>query len=193
MTAEPHSTGKAKYQDLSSFSVPKGFRGRSAIFVQIWWIVQALLIQLSPQPLYAWRTFWWRVFGAKVGRGVKIRPSARVTYPWNVAIGDYCWIGDRAELYSLEKIKIGKNVCISQDAYLCTGSHDPTRLDFAYDCREIIIEDEAWVAAGAFVGPGVTIGYGAILAARSVAVKSLQPLYVYCGQPARLLRARAKK
>ncbi|MBS8228121.1 WcaF family extracellular polysaccharide biosynthesis acetyltransferase [Vannielia litorea] len=179
-----------KCQSLSEFQVPPGFRGRSALVVQLWWIVQATLIRLSPQPLYGWRAFWWRAFGARVGKGVKIRPSARVTYPWKVTIGDHCWIGDRAELYSLETIKIGSDVCISQDAYICTGSHDMTRRDFAYDCHPVLFEDQCWIAAGAFVGPGVTVGEGAVLAARSVAMRSLDAHQVHVGQPARAIGAR---
>ena len=182
----------ANYQDLARFEVPPGFRGRSGFVVQLWWLVQAMLVNTSPQAFYGWRAFWWRVFGAKLGRGARIRSSARVCYPWKVSMGDYCWLGDRAELYSLDNITIGNNVCISQDAYICTGSHNVASREFSYDCRPIVIEDEAWVAAGAFVGPGVTIGRAAVLAARSVTMKSLDGLGIYAGQPARFIRKRVE-
>jgi len=179
-----------KKQSLAAFTVPPEFRGRSKLVVQLWWLVQAAFVRPSPQPFYGWRNFWLRVFGAKVGRGVKIRSSASVTYPWKVVIKDDCWIGDRAELYSLERITVGPNSCISQDAYICTGSHDPEAEDFRYDCRPITIEAGTWIAAGAFVGPGVSVGEGAILAARGLAIRDLAPWYIYAGHPARQIRER---
>ncbi len=94
---------------LNKFSIPVGFRGKSALCVQLWWCVQATLFALSPQFMYRWRAFLLRLFGAKVGQGVIIRPSVRITYPWKVAIGDYSWIGDDVVLYSLGEISIGSN------------------------------------------------------------------------------------
>ena len=175
---------------LAKFTIPAGFRGKSALTVQLWWLVQAIFIRLSPQPFYRWRAFWWKAFGAKVGARVKIRPSARVTYPWKVKVGDDCWIGDRAELYSLNEITIGPDSCISQDVYICTGAHDPEAEDFRYDCRPIFIGAGAWIAAGAFVGPGVTVGDGAVLAARGLTMRDLAPWVIYAGQPARQVKER---
>ncbi|MFY0634049.1 MAG: WcaF family extracellular polysaccharide biosynthesis acetyltransferase [Vannielia sp.] len=177
-------------QSLRDFKVPPDFRGRGLVTVQLWNLVQRTLIALSPRPLHRWRCFWLRVFGAEVGQRVHIRPSVRVTYPWKVKIGNDVWLGDRAELYSLESITVGENVCISQDAYICTGSHDMSRTDFAYKCNPVEIEAGSWIAAGAFVGPGVTVGSGAVLAARSVAMRALEPRMVYAGNPARALRER---
>lgn len=180
----------ARYQDLSRFRVPAGFRGRSGVYVQLWWLAQALLIGLSPQPFHGWRAAVLRAFGAKVGQGVRIRPSARVTYPWKVSIGDNAWIGDRAELYSLETIEIGDNACVSQDCYLCTGSHDHRTIDFAYDCRPIRIGAESWLAAGCFVGPGVTVGAAAVIGARSMVLRDVAPARICAGNPLRDLGPR---
>lgn len=180
-------------QDLSQFRVPKGFRGRSALLVQLWWLVQATLFAWSPQPMYRWRAFLWRLFGADVGSGVVIRPSARVTYPWKVRLGNHVWIGDRAELYSLYPVVIGDNACISQDCYLCTGSHDHRQSDFPYACAPIKIGAEAWLAAGCFVGPGVEVGRGAVAGARSLLIKSLDPMMIYAGQPARIIGRRSTR
>lgn len=180
-------------QSLSAFRVPPGFRGRSALYTQVWWLVQALLIRPSPQPFYGWRVFWLRLFGAKVGEGVKVRQSARVTYPWKVTIGDHSWIGDRAELYSLDRIDIGANVCISQDCYICTGSHDMSDPAFGYDCAPIRVEDESWLAAGTFVGPGVTVGRGSVAGARSLVLRDMAPGMVYAGHPARPMRPRVTR
>lgn len=182
-----------KFQALSAFSVPRGFRGRSAIVTQVWWLVQAILFRPSPQFLYAWRVFLLRRFGAQIGEGVKIRQSARVTYPWNITIGDNSWIGDRAELYSLAKIVIGADACISQDSYICTGSHDINNLDFRYNCAPIHIASEAWIAAGCFIGPGVQVGRGTVVGARSVVLQSLEAESIYAGHPAKFINKRTPK
>src|ERR1035438_228689 len=117
-------------QDLSKATVPPGFRGRPGWFVQIWWIVQASLFHTSPQVLYGWRRFLLRCFGARIGRGVLLRPSVTVTYPWKLTIGDWSWIGDHVTLYSLGAITIGENAVVSQHSYLCTGAHDYRRPTF---------------------------------------------------------------
>jgi putative colanic acid biosynthesis acetyltransferase WcaF len=182
-------------QELSKFRMPSGFRGRSAAYVQIWWIVQATLFGLSPQFMYRWRNWLLRLFGATVGVGVLVRPSVRITYPWKVAIGDWSWVGDGAVIYSLERIVIGRNVSISQRCYLCAGSHDYTKPDFAYVLdpakTRIVVEDEAWLANDVFVGPGVTIGKGAVVGARSNVFKSLPAMMVCYGSPAEPKKQRA--
>lgn len=182
-----------KFQNLSSFVVPRGFRGRSTLVIQIWWLIQAILFRPSPQIFYAWRVFLLRRFGAKIGKGVKIRQSARFTYPWKVTIGDNAWIGDRAELYSLEKIVIGADTCISQDTYICTGSHDMNSVDFPYKCAPVRIGSEVWVAAGCFIGPGVQVGHGTVVGARSVVLRSLAEESIYAGHPAKFFQKRAPR
>ncbi|HBV3707477.1 TPA: colanic acid biosynthesis acetyltransferase WcaF, partial [Klebsiella pneumoniae] len=100
--------------ELKNFKVPKKFRGKNVIYTQLWWLVQATLFAWSPQILYKWRVFLLRLFGASVGKNVIIRPTAKITYPWKVNIGDYSWIGDDVTLYSLGNIIIGNNSIISQ-------------------------------------------------------------------------------
>jgi len=177
-------------QKLNTFSVPPGFRGRSALVVQLWWIVQALLFSTSPQFLYAWRRFLLRLFGAKIGEGVLIRPTVRITYPWKIKIDDYAWVGDDVVLYSLGEIVIGKNAVVSQKSYLCTGAHDYKLEDFPIFAKPIIIEDECWLATDVFVSPGVVIGKGTVVAARSSVFKSLPPGKVCAGTPAIVLKDR---
>lgn len=179
-----------KIQDLGSFRLPKGFRGRSAWRVQLWWIVQATLFAWSPQILYPWRRFLLRIFGAKVGKGVLIRPSVRVTYPWKVVIGENSWLGDDVVLYSLGEITIGTNSVISQRSYLCTGSHDYRDPAFGIYAEPIRIGREAWLATDVYVGPGVDIGAGAVVGARSSVFRSLPELVVAYGCPARVRGAR---
>ena len=137
---ELHQDG-APLQDLSRFRLPRGFRGRSAVVVQLWWIVQAILFRTSPQPLYGFRRGLLRLFGAEVGREVLIRPTARITYPWRVKIGDHAWIGDYATLYSLAAIEIGANAVVSQHAYLCAGTHDYRSPGFDIVAKPIVVAE----------------------------------------------------
>jgi putative colanic acid biosynthesis acetyltransferase WcaF len=179
-----------KYQDLSLFNMPATFRGKPAWWVQLWWMVDSLLIQPSPQIAYGWRRFWYRMFGAQIGKKVIIRPSVKITYPWKVSIGDYSWIGDQTVLYSLGEIKIGNHVVVSQQSYLCTGSHDYSKPTFDIFNAPIVIEDEAWIATDVYIGPGVTIGKGALIGARSSVFKSLDGGYIYVGNPAKKIKER---
>ena len=180
----------SNYQKLDEYKTPEGFRGKSAITVQIWWIVQASLFKLSPQVMYGWRRFLLRCFGAEIGKGVIIRPSAQITYPWKVKIGDYSWIGDDVVLYSLGDIIIGNNTVISQKSYICTGTHDYTKADFPILEKKIIIGDECWLATDVFVSPGVTINNGAVIGARSTVIKDLESNSVYVGSPVRFIKKR---
>jgi putative colanic acid biosynthesis acetyltransferase WcaF len=178
------------FQDLSGYHLRDGFRGRSTWFVQLWWLFEALFVRPAPQALYSWRRFALRMFGAKVGRRVLIRPGVRVTFPWRLVIDDYCWIGDNATLYNLEKITIGAHSVISQDAYLCTGSHDYREIAFPVIVSPINIESECWIATRAFVGPGVTVRRGAIVGACSVVLSNVESATIVAGVPARKVGVR---
>jgi putative colanic acid biosynthesis acetyltransferase WcaF len=179
-----------RYQNLASFTMPENFRGRPAWLVQIWWIVQSTLFGCSPQIFYGWRRFLLRLFGAQIGRGVIIRPTARITYPWKLKIGDHAWVGDHVALYTLGEITIGDNAVVSQNSYLCTGSHDDSKPSFDIYAKSIIIEPQAWVATDVFIAPGVTIGTGAVIGARSSVFKNIPPGMVAIGAPARVIGPR---
>jgi putative colanic acid biosynthesis acetyltransferase WcaF len=179
-----------RVQDLSRARVPQGFRGRPAWFVQLWWVVEALLFHPSPQVLYGWRRFLLRAFGARIGRGVLIRPSVSVTYPWKLSIGDWSWVGDHVTLYTLGEIFIGENAVVSQHSYLCTGSHDYTLPAFDIYAKPIHVDSESWIATNVFVGPGVTIGRGAVVGACSVALKDVPSMTICAGNPLKVLRVR---
>jgi putative colanic acid biosynthesis acetyltransferase WcaF len=178
------------YQNLFLYKTPKDFRGKSKITVQFWWIVYALFFRPSPQVFYGWRRFLLRCFGAKIGKKVIIRPSAQITYPWKVSIGDFSWIGDNVVLYSLGEIEIGKNTVVSQKSYLCTGFHDYNEIDFPIISEKIVIEDQCWLATDVYVAPGVTIGKGTVVGARSSVFKDLPPGKVCVGSPAKILKDR---
>jgi len=170
--------------------MPPGFRGRSASVVQVWWLVQATLFALSPQVCNGWRRWILRCFGAKVGREVVVRPSARITYPWRVSIGDYAWVGDDVVLYSLGPIRIGAHAVISQKSYLCAGTHRYDDPSFPIMGAAIDIGDEAWIAADVFIAPGITVGRGAVVGARSSVFSDLPERMVCHGHPARPIRPR---
>ncbi len=178
------------YQQLAKFRLPTNFRGKAGWYVQLWWVVQKLFFNSSPQFMYGWRRFLLKMFGAKIGKGVILRPSAHIQFPWKLSIGDYSWIGDEVVLYSLGNIEIGKNVVISQRSYLCAGTHDYTRLEFPILNPKIIIEDECWLATDVYVAPGITIGRGTVVGARSSIFKSLPGGKVCVGSPAKTIRDR---
>ena len=169
---------------LSLHRIPDGFRGKSKLYVQLWWLVQAILISCSPQVFYGWRRFWLRSFGATIGKKVLIRPSVKITYPWKVSIGDYTWIGDDVVLYSLGEIEIGSNTVISQKSYLCTGSHDYTKETFDIFAKKITVGNSCWLATDVFVAPGITIEDGAVIGARSSVFKDVLSRGIYKGSPA---------
>ncbi len=178
------------YQRLDRFHLPNNFRGRSAFDVELWWIVQATLFAWSPQFLYGWRRFLLRLFGSKIGKKVLVRPTAKITYPWKVSIGDYSWIGDDVVLYSLGEIRIGANTVISQKSYICTGSHDFASVSFDIFSKPIEIGDEVWIATDVFVAPGVCIGSGTIVGARSTVLHDLPPGKICYGNPAKAVKDR---
>ena len=181
------------YQDLNSFKLPPNFRGRNAFTVQLWWLVQSVLFKTSPQFLYGWRNFLLRLFGAKIGKKVIIRPSVKVTYPWKLSIGDYSWIGDDVALYTLGNIEIGDNVVISQRSYLCTGSHDYLQENFPIYQKPIKICDQVWIATDVFIAPGITIEEGSVIAARSSVFKNIPSNKICAGSPVKIIRERIRE
>jgi len=177
-------------QNLKQFKLPDNFRGKNALMVQLWWFIQATLFKLSPQFAYAWRRFLLRLFGAKIGEKVIIRPSVKITYPWKVKIGDYSWIGDDVTLYSLGEIEIGNNTVISQKSYICTGSHDINSEKFDIFAKKITIKDGCWIATDVFVAPGVIIEDDVVVGARSSVFNSLPQNKVCIGTPAKPIKNR---
>ena len=177
-------------QQLDQFKIPPDFRGKPGWYVQLWWIVEAILFRPSPQFMYGWRRFLLRSFGASIGHKVIIRSSVQTQFPWKVKIGDHSWIGDHVILYSLGNIEIGKHVVISQKCYLCTGSHDYKKSEFPIYSDPIYIEDKCWLATDVYVAPGVRIGTGTVVGARSSVFKSLPANKVCIGTPAIAIKDR---
>lgn len=179
--------------DLRTYDQSGFDRGRPGWMILLWWLVQAIAFPLSLHSAHGFRCWLLRLFGARIGAGVMVRPTARVTYPWKVEIGDYSWIGDDVVLYSLDRIVIGNHCVISQKVYLCTGSHDLTDRSFALQTQSIAIGNGAWVAADCFVAPGVTIGSNAVEGARSSVFTDLPAHQVCLGSPCKPRYARVMK
>jgi len=143
---------------------------------------------LSPRPFWGWRRWLLRCFGARVGGNVHVYPTARITIPWNLTLGDECAVGDRAILYALGPIVIGQRATVSQGAHLCAGTHDLSQRHRPLVKSHIEIGDDSWIAADAFIGPGVCVGAGAVIGARAVVTRDVAPGYVVAGNQARVIR-----
>lgn len=189
----PADAGDARPE---SAAIPPGARHespwttRQKIGRVLWWFVQGTAWRWSWHNFYGWRRFLLRTFGADVHPEARLRPSVRIECPWNVSVGANAVVGDFSTVYALGKITIGDRVTVSQGVHLCAGTHDFSRPDFPLIKPPIRIEDDAWLAADAFVGPGVTVGKGAILGARGCAFKDLEPQTIYGGNPAKPLGKR---
>lgn len=161
-------------RNLGSFDASAYDRGRNKIWQVLWFVFSFLIFQKFWFP-NSLRSKSLRLFGAKIGQRVFIRHDVRIMWPWKLEIGSDCWLGEGARLINLENISIGDNVCISQEAMLCTGSHDHRKSNFPYRNKPITILDGAWIAARATVLPGVTVGAQSVVAAREIARKDVPP------------------
>ena len=162
-------------------------RGSGRLREAAWFICKIFFFQ-NPFPWpSSLRVALLRLFGAKIGRGVVIRSGVNITFPWRFEAGDDVWVGEEVMIISLASVKLGSNVCLSQRAFLCTGSHDYRKDTFDLVTRPIRIENQVWVAAAAFVGPGVTIGKASIVSAGSVVLQSVPEKSMARGNPAEIL------
>lgn len=157
------------------------------------WALATPLFRFSPRPLFGWRNLLLRVFGARVGRGVRVDPGARIEIPWNLTLGDHAAIGAGVWVYDLGPIRVGARATISHRAHLCGGSHDYTEPALPLLRTGLTIGDDAWVCSDAFVGPGVTVGEGAVVGAAAVAMRDVLPWNVVAGNPARFMKMRDLK
>jgi len=176
--------------DLSSFDNSWYHPGKSAPTLLLWYLVNALFFINPLNPLSGLKVRLLRLFGAKVGKGVNIKPAVNIKYPWRLHIGDHVWIGEKAWIDNLADVRIGSHSCVSQGAMLLTGSHDYKRTGFDLITGEIVLEAGAWVGAHAVVCPNVTVGSHAVLAVNSVATQDLAPYTIYQGNPAQPKRKR---
>lgn len=160
------------------------------IYRLAWTVIWTVLASWTPPPFYVWRRWLLVRFGAKVAPTARVYGRARIWSPANLEVGPYSTIGPRANIYSMGPVRIGAYAIISQGAHLCAGTHDVEDANFQLKVRPIEIGTRAWVAAEAFVGPGVTIGEGAVLGARACAMRDVPPWAICTGNPATVLRER---
>lgn len=160
------------------------YRPGNRLKILVWYFVNACVLNSSLFPVSGLKVALLRLFGARIGRGVCIKPKVSIKYPWLLTVGNNVWIGENAWIDNLARVTIGDNVCISQGAYLCCGNHNYKKRGFDLMIGEITLREGCWVCAGAKVCPGVTIGENAILGVGGVTSKDLDPRGIYRGNPA---------
>src|ERR1041385_3976547 len=151
---------------------------------RVLWMLGQWLFRFSPRPCVSWRNWLLRCFGARIGDHVHIYNSAQIYFPWKLCIADWSSIGEGVFIYNLGAVKIGKSVTISHRAHLCAGTHDYCKPDMPLLKTPIEIQDQVWICAEAFVGPGAVIGEGAVVGARAVVLGHVDPWPVVAGNPA---------
>jgi putative colanic acid biosynthesis acetyltransferase WcaF len=165
--------------DNSDFNRGAG-RGKEGL-----WILCKCLFFLNPLPWpSSLRVFLLRLFGARLGTNVVIRSGVNISFPWRFACGNYVWLGEDVSILSLAAVTIGSHVCISQRAFLCTGSHAWKMETFDLQAQPITVEDQVWIAAQAFIGPGTRIGQDSVVGAGTVLIKAIPPHSIALGSPA---------
>lgn len=155
-----------------------------------WQIIWALLYRPSPVFMHGWRRWLLRRFGARIEAGAHPYPSARIWAPWNLTMASHSCLAPHVDCYCVAPVILGKHATVSQYSYLCTASHDITKPGLSLVAAPITIGAHAWVTADVFVGPGVCIGDGAVLGARSTVMRSVDPWMVVAGNPQRVVGQR---
>ena len=166
---------------------------RNKIGRALWVTVWLVLYRPSPRLFHPWRCFLLRLFGAKLGKAVHPYPSARIWAPWNLEMGDHSCLSEQVDCYCVDKIQINAYATVSQYSFLCTASHDYVDPNMPLMTAPIFIGKRAWITADVFVAPGVCIGEGVVVTARSSVFSDIKPWVVATGNPAVSVRARELK
>lgn len=175
--------------DLSTYS--HSFSLKNKISRLVWNITSIILFRPFGSRLFKkWRVLVLKCFGAKIEWSSHIYASVKIWAPWNLAIGKNSSLGPSVDCYNQGKISIGENTIISQKTYLCASSHDYTQKDFPLTLKPITIGNRVWIAADAFIGPGIAIGDNSVIAARSVVIKDVEKNTIVGGNPAKLIKSR---
>ena len=175
--------------DLSKFNNSWYSQGNKLKIV-LWFFVNALFFNNPIIPFSALKVMFLKLFGAKIGKGVMIKPSVNIKYPWLLEIGNYVWIGEGVWIDNLAKVYIGDNACLSQGAMLLCGNHDYKKSTFDLIVGEITIEEGVWIGAKTVVCPGITCGAHSILTVGSIANKNMDIWGIYKGNPAIKIKVR---
>ncbi|BAY97612.1 transferase hexapeptide repeat containing protein [Tolypothrix tenuis PCC 7101] len=156
----------------------------------LWYFIGSPLLESYWLPMSSLKVWILRSFGATIGQQVRIKPGVKVKFPWRLSIGDFAWIGENAWIDNLAPVIIESHVCLSQGVYLCTGNHNWNHPDFKLMPAPIYIQESSWIAAKCIIGPGVTVGKGAVLTLGGVTGSSLEPMMIYAGNPAQPIKKR---
>lgn len=156
-------------------------------------LISFLFFEHSLAVFNGLKCFWLRVFGAQLGRGLVIKPSVRIKYPWKLKVGEHCWIGEEVWIDNLDLVTLGDHVCLSQGALLLCGNHNYKSPDFDLIVAPIVLEHGSWIGAKAIVGPGVRVCSHAVISMGSVAASSLEAYGIYRGNPAIKVKERIIK
>lgn len=178
------------FTDLSRYDNSWYNPGGGAVKRLVWYFINVLFFLNPFNPFTGIKVRLLRLFGARVGIGVVIKPGVNIKYPWLLEIGNYTWIGENVWIDNLANVRIGSNVCISQGAMLLCGNHNYKKPTFDLMIGEIALEDGSWVGAQSIVCPGVTVRSHAVLGVKSVANHDLEPYSIYQGNPAQKIRTR---
>lgn len=177
--------------DLSTFDNSWYSPGRPVWVQCLWFFLGLPLLRSSCIPSSGLRRCLLRLFGARGGNGVVIKPGLRVKYPWRLRIGNSSWLGEGCWIDNLGDVSIGSDVCVSQGAYLCTGNHDRSDPAFGLIVRPIVLRDGSWVGAKSIICPGVELGEGAVATAGSVVTRNIPTWEIHSGNPAQFIKRRA--
>lgn len=178
--------------DLSQYD-NSWFRPGPAALRLVWYFVNILFFQNPLFPFTGVKVVLLRLFGAKIGRGVIVKPAVNIKYPWKLSVGNYVWIGERVWIDNLDAVTLGDHVCLSQGAMLLCGNHHYKKPTFDLIVQPITLEDGVWIGARAMVTPGTICKSHSILTVHSVASGTLEPYTIYQGNPARKVRERIMK
>lgn len=176
--------------ELNITSKPSPYSTKDKIRRTLWAICYSVFFRCSPRPFHKWRIFLLKLFGAQISMKARICPGARITMPWNLIMDDYATLADDTIVYSTAQVHICRQATVSQYSYLCTATHD---YEDAYNilyALPITICPNAWIAADVFIGPGVSVGEGTVVGARSSVFKSLPEWKVCIGNPAKPIKNR---
>lgn len=175
--------------NIDTYTGPS-FSVKNRLLRVLWNLVNTIFFKYSPRPFHSWRAFILRCFGAKVGKDTHIYPKVHIWAPWNLIVGNNVGIANDVTLYTQDKIVIGDRTTISQNSYLCTGTHDYTTPSFKLMTAPIIIGNDCWIAAGVFIHPKVKIDNGVVVGACSVVNSNLSAWHIYSGNPCKLIKQR---